>query len=45
LAPGEKASFTEEWWLVDHPFPKPGEQVDLKKLAAQVQAETKPPQE
>jgi hypothetical protein len=45
LAPGAEASFTEEWWLLDHPFPKPSEQIDLAKLAKQVESETKPPQE
>ncbi len=32
LAPGESASFTEEWSLLRHPFPKQGEQVNLKQL-------------
>jgi hypothetical protein len=38
LAPGEKASFTEEWLLLEHPYPKPGEQLDLAKLRQQVEA-------
>ena len=41
LQPGERASFTETWTIHSHPFPKIGEQVDLKKLAAQVRAEVK----
>jgi len=41
LAPGESASFTETWWLLPRPFPKSGQQVDLKKVAAQVKQATK----
>jgi hypothetical protein len=40
LAPGESASFTEDWWLLPHPFPKKGEQLDLKALAEQVEKQT-----
>ncbi|MCE9534538.1 MAG: hypothetical protein K8T89_25960 [Planctomycetes bacterium] len=40
LKPGESASFTEEWWLLSHPFPKKGEQIDLKALREQVVKET-----
>ena len=36
LPPGESASFTEEWSLLPHPFPKEGQQVDLKQLGEQV---------
>ena len=36
LKPGESASFTEEWSLLPHPFPKEGQQVDLKHLSEQV---------
>ena len=36
LQPGESASFTEEWSLLPHPFPKEGQQVDLKQLSEQV---------
>lgn len=43
LKPGESASFTEEWWLLSHPFPKKGEPVDLKKLTEQVAKETADP--
>jgi hypothetical protein len=38
LAPGEKASFTEEWLLLDHPYPKHGQQLDLARLRQQVEA-------
>jgi hypothetical protein len=40
LKPGESASFTEDWWLLSHPFPKKGQQIDLKALADQVAKET-----
>lgn len=43
LKPGESASFTEVWWLLKHPFPKKGEQIDLKALGAQVAKQTKEP--
>jgi hypothetical protein len=36
LKPGESASFTEDWWLLNHPFPKNGQRVDLKALSEQV---------
>jgi len=32
LQPGESASFVEDWWLFPFPFPKDGQQVDLKAL-------------
>jgi len=37
LAPGEKASFTEEWLLLEHPFPKAGEKIDLARLRQQIE--------
>jgi CubicO group peptidase (beta-lactamase class C family) len=40
LQPGDVASFTEEWSLLKHPYPKSGEQIDLGKLREQVQRET-----
>jgi hypothetical protein len=43
LKPGASASFTEDWWLLSHPFPKAGAKLDLKALAAQVEKETLPP--
>lgn len=32
LKPGDRASFSETWTIHHHPFPKSGEQVDLKYL-------------
>jgi hypothetical protein len=29
MAPGERSSFTEEWFLVEHPFPADREQLDV----------------
>jgi hypothetical protein len=40
LKPGESASFAEGWWLLSHPFPMKGQQIDLKALAEQVARET-----
>jgi len=40
LQPGQSASFTEEWWLLKHPFPKPNEHIDLKRLRGIVEVET-----
>lgn len=40
LKPSESASFTEDWWLLAHPFPKKGQQLDLKALSAQVLKQT-----
>ena len=40
LKPGESASFTEDWWLLPHPFPKNGGPIDLKALAEQVEKQT-----
>ena len=40
LKPGESASFTEDWWLLSHPFPKAGRKLDLKGLAGQVAKQT-----
>jgi hypothetical protein len=40
LKPGESASFTEDWWLLAHSFPKKGDRLDLKALAEQVMTET-----
>jgi hypothetical protein len=36
LQPGQSASFTEEWFLLLHPFPKAGESLDLAKVRQQV---------
>jgi hypothetical protein len=43
LKPGESASFTEDWWLLTHPFPKKGQQIDLKVLNEQVAKQTVEP--
>jgi hypothetical protein len=40
LKPGDSASFTEEWWLLSHPYPKAGQRLDLKNLAEQVGKQT-----
>lgn len=32
LAPGEAASFTERWWLLEFDYPKKGGELDLEKL-------------
>ena len=42
LRPGEKASFTESWYLLDHDFPAAGMNVDLKALEAKVATLTAP---
>lgn len=42
LAPGATAAFTEHWWLLEHPFPRAGADLDLAALAARVAAETGP---
>ena len=41
IPPGGSASFTEDWYLLPHPFPMPGEQIDLDRLAAQVESEAR----
>jgi hypothetical protein len=41
LEPGQAASFTEEWYVEAYPFPKTGEQIDLAKLRAEVDKQTK----
>lgn len=41
LAPGETASFTENWWLLENPFPRAGAPLDLKQLAAKVERATR----
>lgn len=42
LAPGASAAFTEHWWLLENPFPPAGTPLDLRQLAAKVEAETTP---
>jgi len=41
IAPGTSAGFKEDWYLLAHPFPAPGELLDLEKLAAQVEQEAR----
>jgi hypothetical protein len=41
IAPGASASFTEEWFLLDHPFPAAGAELDLDRLATQVDREAR----
>jgi hypothetical protein len=36
LAPGQSASFTEEWLILVHPFPKDGESLDLAAIQKKV---------
>ncbi|MCB1123312.1 MAG: hypothetical protein KJT03_17285, partial [Verrucomicrobiae bacterium] len=32
LYPGERMSFTEEWYLTDHPFPKDKANIDVESV-------------
>ncbi len=41
LAPGASASFTENWWLLRHPFPARRDALDLRALAEQVEREAR----
>lgn len=36
LGPGQSASFTEEWLILQHPFPKEGESLDLAAIKQKV---------
>jgi hypothetical protein len=36
LAPGRSASFTEEWLILQHPYPKDGESLDLAAIKRKV---------
>ena len=36
LAPGQSASFTEEWLILQHPFPMDGEKLDLAPIKKKV---------
>jgi hypothetical protein len=42
LAPGASASFTEDWWLLEHPFPASPDALDLRALAARVESDARP---
>ena len=44
LRPGEQASFTEEWWLMDYSFPQ-SLRVDMAELRKTIEAKTLPPNE
>lgn len=37
LAPGESASFTEEWWLLPYRYPEKATEVDLKNVSQVVE--------
>ncbi len=39
LAPGASASFTEDWWLLPHPFPRRRDALDLRAVAERVERE------
>lgn len=41
LAPGEKASYTEEWWLLKQDFPENRKAVDVKAVERTVMEETR----
>lgn len=41
IPPGASASFKEDWYLLEHPFPAAGELLDLEQLAAQVEREAR----
>lgn len=40
IAPGQSASYTEDWWLLPQAFPKDGEDLDLKGVQKMVLKET-----
>jgi hypothetical protein len=44
LAPGEAASFTEEWWLAPFEFPTESRTIDLQKLRVVTQKLKSPPE-
>ncbi|MBM4035713.1 MAG: hypothetical protein FJ291_28570 [Planctomycetes bacterium] len=37
IAPGQSASFTEEWWILPHKYPSSPAELDLARLKAQVE--------
>jgi hypothetical protein len=41
IPPGATVSFKEDWYLLAHPFPAAGGQLDLEKLATQVEREAR----
>ena len=42
LKPGEKASFTEDWWVAEQKFPGDAKSVNLEELEAKVKKLTNP---
>ena len=43
LRPGEKANFTEEWWLLKHSFPSNIEDFDFSAIKRKVERDSRPP--
>ena len=43
LRPGEKASFSEEWWLIPHPFPADVRNFDYASIKRKVERNSQPP--
>lgn len=43
LRPGEKANFTEEWWLMQHRFPTDVQDLDFSTIKRKVQRNSRPP--
>lgn len=43
LAPRQRASFTEVWWLLNHPFSDDASSIDFAAIDKQVKSETKAP--
>ncbi len=41
LAPGESASFTEDWWLLSYDFPREGDTIDLETYKRFVKENTR----
>lgn len=41
LAPGQRASFTEEWWLLPHTFPEQSKSVDFAEIEDKVLKQTR----
>jgi enterochelin esterase-like enzyme len=41
LAPGQRASFTEEWWLLPHDFPQRSEELSYAAIEKKVLQDTK----
>jgi hypothetical protein len=43
LNPGQRASFTEEWWLLPQDFPKTADLIDIATVEQLVNEQTTPP--